>query len=281
MIFEANKKHTWNLGMNITGDNGKELASFTKGLVSIFIPYELKGDEKVENMRICNIDNEGNLSEVARYSYDKKNKTISFNTDHLSKIGLAHIEDNRPIKTFIDIGDHWAKKDIEFVSGRDLFSGTGDNKFSPNMPMTRGMFVTVLGRLAGVDKSNYKETSFTDVGGDSYYGSYVEWANKEAIVKGMGDNKFAPDTNISREQMALIIANYAQASGLDLAKVQEEKNFADKEEISSYGRAAVAQMQMAGLISGKDKNKFDPKGPATRAEVSSVLRGFIDLLEKK
>ncbi|NCA93449.1 S-layer homology domain-containing protein, partial [bacterium] len=85
----------------------------------------------------------------------------------------------------------------------------------------------------------------------------------------------------TREQMAVIMLNYAKTIGLELPKLYEENTFADNGEISSYAKTAVKEMQMAGIISGKGNNKYDPKGTATRAEVSTVLKHFIELVEKK
>lgn len=178
---------------------------------------------------------------------------------------------------FTDIADHWAKENIEFVVDRGLFSGTSATTFSPNSSMTRGMFVTVLGRLANVDVRGYKQSSFTDVKNDAYYMDYIEWASKNSIAKGIGNGQFAPDQSITREQMAVIMENYAKFMGFTLPKVHEENSFADNANISDYARDAVKQMQMAGIINGKKVNLFDPQCTATRAEVSTVLRHFVEL----
>jgi len=146
------------------------------------------------------------------------------------------------------------------------------------MAMTRGMFVTVLGRMAKVDVSGYKESSFTDVKENAYYMSYIEWARLNNIIKGIGNGIFAPDQSITREQMAVIMQNFAKAHGFKLPKVNEEKAFADSDSISAYANEAVQEMQMSGIINGKGGNIFDPQGEATRAEVSAVLRRFMELL---
>ena len=84
--------------------------------------------------------------------------------------------------------------------------------------MTRGMFVTALGRLAGINPDSYKTGKFTDVKADAYYAPYVNWAAQTGIVEGVTAITFAPDTNINREQMAVIMANYAKKLGCDLPK---------------------------------------------------------------
>ena len=89
---------------------------------------------------------------------------------------------------------------------------------------------------------------------------------------------FAPDTNINREQMAVIMANYAKKLGYDLPKTLQAVTFADNAQISSWAKNAVRAMQQAGILAGKNGNKFDPKGTATRAEVATVLRRFVEIV---
>jgi len=87
---------------------------------------------------------------------------------------------------------------------------------------------------------------------------------------------FAPDEPITREQMAVIMQNYANTMGISLPKVYEENTFADSEKISTYAVEAVKLMQMSGILNGKNGNIFDPQNAATRAEVSAVLRRFVE-----
>ena len=77
--------------------------------------------------------------------------------------------------------------------------------------MTRGMFVTVLGRLAKVDTENYTGTSFSDVPAATYYAPYISWASGEGIVSGTGNGRFSPDTPVTREQIAKMLFTYAQS----------------------------------------------------------------------
>lgn len=183
---------------------------------------------------------------------------------------------NKP--SFTDVVDHWAKEDIEFVAEKGLFSGTSSSSFSPDTDMTRGMFVTVLGRLANVDVNAYKNSSFIDVDEDDYYMGYIQWASENNISNGIGNNKYAPNQAISREQMAVFISNYAKTIGFILPGIHEENTFTDSSKINDYAKDAVKQLQMAGLIDGKDGNIFDPQGTATRAEIATVLRRFVELV---
>ena len=94
------------------------------------------------------------------------------------------------------------------------FSGTSENTFSPDSPLTRGMFVTAFGRLAGINPEDYQNRAFTDVKADAYYAPYVNWAAKTGIVDGITSTTFAPDSNITREQMAVILKKLCRQDGL-------------------------------------------------------------------
>ncbi|HKM21472.1 MAG TPA: S-layer homology domain-containing protein [Lachnospiraceae bacterium] len=260
--------------LKVNYGSGKAVSSFGSGSVSVTIPYTLGANEKGGNVQAVYVDANGKVQWLTNSVYDSAQKVLRFSTNHFSTYGIGYKQTNT---AFTDIAAHWAKEDIEFVVSRGLFSGTSGTTFSPNTAITRGMFVTALGRLANTDVSGYAKSSFSDVKDDAYYMGYIEWASKNNIVNGVGNGKFAPDQSITREQMAVIMSNYAKTIGYTLPKVHVENTFADSAKISAYAKDAVKQMQMAGVISGKNGNLFDPQGTATRAEVSAVLRRFVEL----
>lgn len=177
---------------------------------------------------------------------------------------------------FNDIGDHWAKNYIDFVTSRNLFLGTGENRFSPSTGMTRGMLVTVLGRLSDIITEAYDGQSFGDVDPNVYYARYIEWAAINGIVKGDGRGSFLPDQDVTREQLAVILYNCIRFMGFDLIeKNSKDHSFVDADDISDYAREAVNALYRAGVISGKTGNLFDPKGTATRAEVAVMIEKLI------
>jgi hypothetical protein len=212
------------------------------------------------------------ISATFKYNGSGK-KTSNKNSSSTDDVGY-----NKEAPAFTDIENHWAKEDIEFVVSHGLFSGTSDTTFSPDTAMTRGMFLTVLGRLANVDVDSYNESSFNDVKSDAYYMGYIEWAIKNNIIKGIGNGNFAPEQAITREQMAVIMSNYAKIMDIKLTQTHGENTFADSANISAYAKDAVQQMQMEGILRGKNGNLFDPQGTATRAEISAVLHRFVELI---
>ena len=181
---------------------------------------------------------------------------------------------------FTDVNEeHWFYADVQYVYENGLFSGTSATTFSPTMPMTRGMVVTVLGRIAGININDYSGASFDDVNTTQYYAPYVKWAAEMGIVSGVGNNKFAPDANIRRQDIAAILYRYAEKTGITLPKVATAITFSDDANISGYAKEAVAAMQRAGIINGKPGNIFDPNGIATRAEVAAMLHRFAETVK--
>jgi uncharacterized repeat protein (TIGR02543 family) len=256
--------------------NGKETVVNLSGkTVSIAIPYTPAKNEQPGNLYAVYVDENGNVQWISKSSYNMDQKAVIFVAEHFSIYGIGY---KNQIPAFTDVNNHWAKDNMLFVVSRGLLSGTSATTFSPNTGMTRGMFVTALGRLAGVDPTDYQASMFTDVKEDAYYAPYVNWAAKTGVVSGTTDTAFAPDTNINREQMAVIMKNYATKLGYTIPKTLEAVTFADNAQISSWAKDAVKSMQQAGILAGKTNNCFDPAGTATRAEVATVLRRFVEIV---
>lgn len=181
------------------------------------------------------------------------------------------------VSVFTDLkAKDWYVKNgaIGFAYNQGLFKGTSDTTFGPDDPMTRAMFVTVLGRLHGVQADNKAATPFTDVLKGQYYVGYVKWANANGIVKGTSNTTFSPDANVTREQICAMMLRYCDFADITLQKVNPAMNFADAKKISGYARAAVTACQRGGIVNGKEGGKFDPLGNATRAEVATILMNF-------
>jgi hypothetical protein len=132
-----------------------------------------------------------------------------------------------------------------------------------------------MGRLWGADINSFDSSSFTDVDLDQYYAPYVEWAVKNGIVQGIGDDKFAPDQQVSREEIAVMIARFAAFTGLTLDQINAASGFADQSLISNWASDAVNDIQQTGIINGRPGNSFDPQGDCTRAEFCAILTRMI------
>lgn len=252
-----------------------KLTNLNGRTISIAIPYTPAKNEQPGNLHAVYVDENGKVQWITKSSYDADQKAVIFEAQHFSIYGVGY---KNPVPNFTDINGHWAKEHILFAVSRGLFSGTSETTFSPNTTLTRGMFVTALGRLAGINPADYQNRKFTDVKADAYYAPYVNWAASKGIVGGTTSTTFAPDSNITREQMAVIMKNYADKMGYSIPKTLEAVTFADNAQISSWAKDAVKAMQQAGVLSGKENNRFDPQGNATRAEAATVLHRFVEIV---
>ena len=180
-------------------------------------------------------------------------------------------------KRFADTNDHWAKDAVAFAASRELFQGTGANRFSPNAPMNRAMLATVLYRLEDAAASG--SHSFGDVPNGTWYTDTVTWASQNGIVTGTG-NGFQPEGNVTREQLATMLYRYAKMLGMNTAASGSLSGFADGARTSDWAKDAMSWAIGNGLITGKGSSTLDPAGSATRAEVAAILQRLVALMVK-
>lgn len=267
----------YNITIGYTDNDGhaQSITSFGSGSANLAIPYTPGINEAPGNLFGVYVDGNGNASRIPGSTYDANAGAVIIPTDHLSIYGVGY---EAPAVKFIDISKHWAKESIEYVAAKGLVSGITETTFAPNTTMTRGMLVTVLGRLAEVDAKAYSAHSFTDVTKGKYYAPYIEWAYSKGIVKGIGNSRFAPDRAVTREEMAVILANYTKAVGNTLPVSHEATTYADNNRIGDIFKTSVIAMQQGGIMIGDTNNQFNPKSGATRAEFSAMIKRYIELV---
>ncbi|MGM9551004.1 MAG: leucine-rich repeat protein, partial [Clostridia bacterium] len=179
---------------------------------------------------------------------------------------------------FTDVTENdWFYGSVKYSAENGLFSGTSDTTFEPNGLVTRAMLVTVLWRAEGKPQVNYA-MSFDDIDTNSYYIEAVRWAASQGIVNGRSETEFAPDDSITREQIAAIMYRYARYKGYDVS-VGEDTNvlsYTDAEKISEYAITSVQYAVGAGMMNGKTNTTINPQDNATRAEVATILKRFLE-----
>ncbi|MDF3001289.1 MAG: hypothetical protein K0Q48_1408 [Bacillota bacterium] len=194
-------------------------------------------------------------------------------------VSLAHTISASFMKTenpFKDINkDDWFYGNIMYAYENGLMTGTSSDAFSPNGTMTRGMIVTVLHRLSG-DKGSYTN-AFADIPSGAWYENAAAWASAKGIVGGVGSNQFAPENALSREQLAVMLYNYAKYKGLDVSVGKDTNilSYNDSTDISEYAHSALQWACGSGIIKGDDSGNLNPQSPASRAEVAAILERFI------
>ena len=175
----------------------------------------------------------------------------------------------------------WFYPYVEYVAGKDYMKGISSTQFAPMMEMNRAMFVTVLYRLDN-PKGVSSQSNFVDVPSDTWYTQAVNWAAANKIVNGIGNDKFAPDDSITREQICTIVARYveyrAKKDNKTYKTTEKEKTFPDADQIGEYAKEAVKKCQMWGLIEGDEKGYMNPLNTATRAEVATIVQRLDKML---
>ncbi|MBQ7499449.1 MAG: S-layer homology domain-containing protein [Clostridia bacterium] len=170
----------------------------------------------------------------------------------------------------------WFYKGAGYCKMKGLLNGVSDTEFGPSIPMTRAMIVTALGNYSKINSpailKYYSESHFSDVDIDQWYGPYVEWARKSGIVAGYEDGTFLPNKQITREELSIILRNYANHIMLRTKSptVDVLDTFADKDDVSDWAVDSVGWAVQNGIISGTG-NGIKPKDLATRAQVAVML----------
>ncbi len=179
---------------------------------------------------------------------------------------------------FTDIADNaWYADAVRYVYKHGLMAGTSATTFAPDVTTSRSMIATILWRMAGSPVVNYA-MNFADVPQDQWYSEAIRWAASEGIASGYG-NTFGTHDPITREQLAVMLYQFAQARGYDV-RVGENTNILSYTDVSDVAEYAIPAMQWAcgaGIISGTgDGSTLTPQGQATRAQAAVMLTRFCE-----
>ncbi|MGL5257148.1 MAG: DUF4430 domain-containing protein [Proteocatella sp.] len=249
--------------------------------VSVELKAGLNQVEKISGSLIVSLPySEGASSAVLVKIMPDKTEQILMNSIAGDKVISAKLDGSSTVKIvqrkvdFADTSSHWAKENIEFVSARDIIKGTKKDQFSPNSRVNRAMLTTILHRFE--NEVQVEGENYSDVAKDAYYVNAALWAKTNGIISNA--DKFDAKEELTREQIAQMIYNYAKASGEDVSNISKEnvKKFEDFAKVEKASQEAVAYCYESGIIGGKSETKLDPKGKTTRAEVSAIIQRYIN-----
>ncbi len=245
---------------------GEKKVDKIEGGVKVVIP-------KANSNKIMVIVNEDGTETIVT-------KHITTEGEHHAMLpGSATIKMIDNSKKFTDTEDHWGKDAIAFVTERELYQGVGNGKFDTDSTMTRAMLVTVLYRLEGNTDNSY-ELGFADVSEGQWYADAVAWANANGIVNGVTDSSFAPNEEVTREQVATILYRYARHLDIPTDDKGDLTQFNDHLKTNEWAREANSWAIGAGIINGKPGNILDSDGNATRTEVAAILQRLVTIMVK-
>ena len=182
---------------------------------------------------------------------------------------------------FVDVDkSEWYYTAVQYAYENGLFSGTSATTFAPEDTLSRSMVVSVLYRLSG-SPSVTDNQSFSDVSSGLWYTDAVNWAAGTSVIDGVGDNRFAPESDITREQLATILYRYAKNMHLTDASDAELSRFKDADTVSDWAAEAMVWAVANGLISGTSDTTLSPKDTATRAQFAQIMYQFSALAAQK
>ncbi|GGA03432.1 hypothetical protein GCM10008018_56780 [Paenibacillus marchantiophytorum] len=201
---------------------------------------------------------------------------ITFKSSHNSIYTVVELK-----KSFDDVKEHWAKSDIELLASKFVVQGTGESTFGPEQQVTRAQFASMLVSALGLspDASSAK---FKDVNATDWFAGAVGTAAKVGLVEGTEGGLFEADKDISREQMAIMIARAIKLAGKETKSINEEDKlarFGDGSAISEWAKKAVAQTIDANIVNGLTEQTFAPQANATRAQATVMMKRFLQYVQ--
>lgn len=180
---------------------------------------------------------------------------------------------------FIDVPpEYWASSQVADLLALGIVApeGTGGYYFKPSLVVTRKQLVTLFANYEKIDNAAYTSRVFKDVEPEAWFGPACAWAAEAGIVSG-SDGNFFPDNNLTREQLAVFIKNYAAYRGAELKQSDAFPDFEDLRDASEWAREAVNWAGAANLVAGKvsGSHQYFPKSTAVRSEMCGIMLNYI------
>ncbi len=252
-----------------------------------FLAFYINGNKMIEDVEY--IAEEGSTvitifaQTFAAESMGTHTISATFATDdstvaHVSQQVTKTAEQIVATMPYTDVSESaWYYDYVYLMYRRGIIAGTSATTYSPTSNLTRGMMVDALYQLAGTPAAT--ASSFSDVSADAWYSNAVSWAAEVGVTQGVGDNMFAPETSITREQMATMIQRYCDLMGITLP-LYTSATPTDLSTISSWAVDSATAMYQYGVLNGDENGNFNPAGTATRAEAASMFSNFLQILDR-
>ena len=184
-------------------------------------------------------------------------------------------EPEEPTWPFTDVtgGEDWFYDAVAYVYENGIMAGTDETTFAPYMELDRAMAAQLFYNLEGKPAVT-GDSTFTDVTSGHWAVDAITWAAQNDIVAGIGGGLYDPDSNVTREQFAVMLYKYARFKGYDLTAAGDLTQFPDAGSISSWAETALSWANGNGLINGHENGTIDPKGSTIRAQAASIMANF-------
>lgn len=268
---------------NMNGQVIKTASMSVKGVEgsTIYSGQVAETDDKKDETPVTNtkpedtkptVDSKPAVNEVPKTDGAGTQKPVVNESDETLPLDKVPSEEEATLG-FVDVAESdWFFSSVKYAKENKLMSGVSETEFAPNASVTRAMLVVVLHRIEGEPQT--VGATFTDVESGQWYTNAVAWAANEGIVNGVGDGKFAPNADITREQIATILYKYSQKKDM-VGETAVYFSAPDKDKISDWAMEGMSWAVAEKLITGKDGGVLDPGGKATRAEIATILMRFL------
>ena len=266
-----------------------------EGGVDVVVPYGAINEEATSNdtftvaHMLTTGENAGRVDIIE--DVRKESDGLHFHVDSLSPFAISWTkyeapvtpgggggtpsEPEEPTWPFEDVteGDDWFYDAVAYVYENGIMAGTDETIFDPYMELDRAMAAQLFYNLEGKPAVT-GDSTFTDVTSGHWAVDAITWAAQNDIVAGIGGGLYDPDSNVTREQFAVMLYKYARFKGYDLTATGDLTQFPDADAISSWVETALSWANGNGLINGNEDGTLAPGGTATRAQAASILAQF-------
>ena len=225
-------------------------------------------------------ENIGTITQYGRFTASNRGAQTGYiYIEHGGRTVSLPVQVGVMMVDFPDTMEHWAREYIGKLAARGVITGMPDGLFMPDGNITRAQFLTMLSRtLDNVDFGSAQQMPFTDVPTYEWFYDFVKWGFANGIVSGMDQTTFAPNANITREQMTIMLSNFARYLGFSIPQTGAQVTFTDQNLISDWARNYVQTVVGGGIMGGHPEGNFEPQGNATRAQAARVVYVFSDIM---
>ena len=265
-----------------------------EGGVDVVVPYDTINTEAASNdtftvaHMLTTGENAGQVDIIE--DVRKESDGLHFHVNSLSPFAISWTKYEAPVNPggggtpsepeeptwpFTDVteGDDWFYDAVAYVYENGIMAGTDETTFEPYMELDRAMAAQLFYNLEGKPTVT-GDSTFTDVTSGHWAVDAITWAAQNDIVAGIGGGLYDPDSNVTREQFAVMLYKYARFKGCDLTATGDLTQFPDAGSISSWAETALSWANGKGLINGNEDGTLAPGGTATRAQAASILAQF-------
>ena len=265
--------------------------NFPEEGVDVVLPYPTGTDERDTFTIIHMFTTTGQEGEIETVTHTNYSDGLHFHVNSLSPFAISWTkyeapvtpgggggtpsEPEEPTWPFTDVteGEDWFYDAVAYVYENGIMAGTSETTFEPGMLLDRAMAAQLFYNLEGKPTVT-GDSTFTDVTSGHWAVDAITWAAQNDIVAGIGGGLYDPDSNVTREQFAVMLYKYARFKGYDLTATGDLTQFPDAGSISSWAETALSWANGNGLINGNEDGTLAPGGTATRAQAASILAQF-------